>query len=181
MTVMATRLFPLKRPSSTPGFTLLELLTVIGLTASLLSLAMPWLQQWLWRLQVETAVQAWSADLQTARLLAMRSGQVLRLQRLNNCQPQPLNQGDGRCGWQLLRISGNPNTAVHLTFALTGEISVQLNPAQNFLDINALGEPLLGGLRVVVQAKRSTAASSVRTLCINTAGRLRVMLGSSCA
>jgi hypothetical protein len=63
---------------------------------------------------------------------------------------------------------------------LAGDVLVNISPAQNNLDINALGEPVAGGLRVVVQAKRSTNASSVRAICINTAGRMRVIKGSTC-
>jgi hypothetical protein len=33
---------------------------------------------------------------------------------------------------------------------------------------------------VVVQAKRSTEHSAVRTICINIAGRLRVIAGNAC-
>lgn len=180
MLVMASRYIPLPQTLRVQGFTLLELLTVIGLSASLLSLAMPWLQQWLWRLQVETAVQAWGTDLHSARLQAVRSGQPLRLQRLSDCQSQPLANGDWGCGWQLMRLGGN-GPQVSNTHTLTGELWVQVSPAENFLDINAFGEPVFGGLRVVVQAKRSTAYSSVRTICINIAGRLRVISGNSCS
>lgn len=167
------------RLSQTLGFTLLELLTVIGLTATLLSMATPWLQLWLWRLQVETVVQSWSADLQGVRLQALRSGQAFRIQRLSNCQNQPLAPGDWRCGWQLMRVAGNSAT-VTLNNALTGEVSVQISPAQNSLDINAFGEPVAGGLRVVVQARPCSAASCVKAICINTAGRLRIISGNTC-
>ena len=162
------------------GFTLVEMLTVLGLVATLVSVATPWLEQWVWRLQVETVVQSWSADLQAARLQALRSGQALRLQRSSQCQSAPLANGDWRCGWQLLKThSTNPTVLVNTVLA--GDVLVNISPAQNNLDINALGEPVAGGLRVVVQAKRSQNASSVRTICINTAGRLRVIASSTCA
>ena len=161
------------------GYTLLELITVIALTSILLGVASPWLQQWLWRMQVEAVVQSWSADLQTARLQALRSGQALRLQRLNHCQSLPLVNGDWRCGWQLHKVDGN-NALVVLNHVLAGEVMVQMSPAHNSLDINAMGEPVAGGLRLVVQAKRSTAASLGRVICINIAGRLRVLAGNTC-
>ena len=100
MTAMYTAT-PFKKPlSALLGFTLVEMLTVLGLLAALVSVATPWLQQWVWRLQVETVVQSWSADLQTARLQALRSGQALRLQRSSQCQSATLANGDWRCGWQ---------------------------------------------------------------------------------
>lgn len=161
------------------GFTLPELLTVIALTSILMGVASPWLQQWLWRLQVEAVVQSWSADLQTARLQALRSGQALRMQRLSNCQTLPMANGDWRCGWQIQKVSVN-NAPLVLSNALTGEVLVQMSPAQNSLDINASGEAVVGGLRVVVQAKRSPVASLGRAICINIAGRLRIMAGNTC-
>ena len=161
------------------GYTLLELITVIALTSILLGVASPWLQQWLWRLQVEAVVQSWSADLQTARLQALRSGQALRLQRLSHCQSLPLVNGDWRCGWQLHKVDGS-NALVVLNHALAGEVLVQMSPAHNSLDINAMGEPVAGGLRLVVQAKRSPTPSLGRVICINIAGRLRVLAGNTC-
>ena len=165
--------------SQTKGYTLLELITVIALTTILLGVASPWLQQWLWRLQVEAVVQSWSADLQTARLQALRSGQTMRLQRLSHCQSLPLATGDWRCGWQLQKVGGN-SALVVINHALAGEVLVQMSPAHNSLDINAMGEPVAGGLRLVVQAKRSPTASLGRVICINIAGRLRVMAGNTC-
>jgi type IV fimbrial biogenesis protein FimT len=176
---MKHRLFFTTSPTQLRGYTLLELITVIALTSILLGVASPWLQQWLWRLQVEAVVQSWSADLQTARLQALRSGQALRLQRLNHCQSLPLVTGDWRCGWQLHKVDSN-NALVVLNHALAGEVLVQMSPAHNSLDINAMGEPVAGGLRLVVQAKRSPTASLGRVICINIAGRLRVLAGNTC-
>jgi len=176
---MKHRRFPNTSPTQPGGFSLLEFITVVALAGILLGVASPWLQQWLWRLQVEAVVQSWSADLQTARLQALRSGQAMRLQRLNQCQSLPLVNGDWRCGWQLQKVDGN-NALLILNNALAGEVLVQMSPAHNSLDINAMGEPVAGGLRLVVQAKRSPAASLGRVICINIAGRLRVMAGNTC-
>jgi Tfp pilus assembly protein FimT len=109
----------------------------------------------------------------------MRSGQALRMQRLSQCQNLPLANGDWRCGWQIQKVSVN-NAPLILSNALSGEVLVQMSPAQNSLDINASGETVVGGLRVVVQAKRSPATSLGRTICINIAGRLRVTAGNTC-
>lgn len=176
---MKHSLSPTTSPTQPKGYTLLELITVIALTSILLGVASPWLQQWLGRLQVEAVVQSWSADLQTAKLQALRSGQAMRLQRLSHCQSLPLVNGDWRCGWQLQKMDGN-NVWVVLNHALAGEVMVQMSPSHNSLDINAMGEPVAGGLRLVVQAKRSPDPSLGRAICINIAGRLRVMVGNTC-
>ena len=121
---MKHRRFPNTSPTQPGGFSLLEFITVVALAGILLGVASPWLQQWLWRLQVEAVVQSWSADLQTARLQALRSGQAMRLQRLNQCQSLPLVNGDWRCGWQLQKVDGN-NALLILNNALAGEVLVQ--------------------------------------------------------
>ena len=159
------------------GYTLAELCVVLAISAIALSLAAPTLGQWLWRLRVETAVHAWAGDLQAARLQALRSGEYLQLQRLNQCINRPLPAGDWRCGWQLVFKSGHPGTTL-LSSPLAGELQIQLNPSQNSLDINPLGEAVAGGLRLVVQPRGSV--SVVRSICINTTGRLRVVSSGSC-
>ena len=179
MAFMQTPLPVVSHTSRSQGFTLLELLTVIGLMTTLLMVASPWLQQYLWRLQVESVTQSWSADLQAARLQAVRTGQAVRLQRLHHCQALPMATGDWRCGWQLLKKINNPPLLWQT--ALAGEVLVSLSPAQNSLDINASGEPVVGGLRVVFQTSHRLPMSSSRVVCINVAGRLRVAQGNSCS
>ena len=155
----------------------MEMLTVLGLMATLVSVATPWLQQWVWRLQVETVVQSWSADLQAARLQALRSGQALRLQRSSHCQSAPFANGDWRCGWQL-GLSSDSTIAMQ-TQGLDGSLRIQLYPSANLLTINGQGELVAGGLRLTVQAKSLSAV--VRSICINTTGRLRVVSAETCA
>ena len=159
------------------GYTLVELCVVLAITAITLSLAAPTLSHWFWRLRVDSAVQAWAGDLQAARLQALRHGEYLQLQRLSNCLNSPLPTGDWRCGWQLVFKSGHQGMAL-LSSPLTGELQVLLNPSQNSLDINPMGEAVAGGLRLVVQPRGSTAV--VRSICINNTGRLRTVSGSSC-
>lgn len=165
-------------PRSPGGFTLAELCVVLAITALCLSWAVPSLSQWFWRLRVDSAVHTWAGDLQASRLQAMRRGEYLQLQRLTHCLAQPLPQGDWRCGWQLVPKSQAAVTPV-LVSALSGELRVQLYPAQNSLDINPMGEAVVGGLRMVVQARGSQ--TSLRSICINITGRLRVVNGASCS
>ena len=159
------------------GYTLAEFCVVLAITAITLTVASPYLSQWFWRVRVESVVQAWAGDLQAARLQALRSGEYLQLQRLSHCLNIPLPAGDWRCGWQLVFKSGQLGSSL-LSSPLGGEVLVQLFPSQNSLDINPLGETVAGGLRLVVQPRGSQAA--VRSICINTTGRLRVVSGSSC-
>ena len=169
--------FFLALPSRLAAYTLAELCMVLAITAVCLGMAAPSLSQWFWRLRVDSAVQAWTGDLQAARLQALRRGESLQLQRLTHCLNKPLHPGDWRCGWQL--VPKTTGVAVPmLSSPQTGELLIQLYPNQNSLDINPLGETIAGGLRMVVQPKSST--SVMRSICINIAGRLRVVNGGTC-
>ena len=172
---------PSKRysPGGDSGFSLPELCVVAALTAIAAAMAAPAIGQWQWRARVENTAQAWASDLQSARLHALRTGQPMQLQRLNGCTQNHLPNGDWRCGWELINPADNSRSAV-LSNSLNGELSVVLAPAQNQLPINAQGEPVAGGLRLVIQPIQA-GNKLVRSICINTAGRLRMVKASSCS
>jgi type IV fimbrial biogenesis protein FimT len=159
------------------GYSLTELTVVLALLAIAASWATPQLSHWLWRWRVETVVQAWIGDLQAAQLQALRRGETLQLQRLSSCQTTLLASGDWRCGWQLSLASDI--TKGLQTPALDGALLILLYPASNELTMNGQGELMAGGLRLTVQAK--SLKSAVRSVCINTTGRLRVVSAEICA
>ena len=161
------------------GFSLPELCVVAALIGIAAAMAAPAIGQWQWRARVENTAQAWAADLQSARLHALRTGQAMQLRRLNNCTPNKLPNGDWRCGWELVNPADNSQSAV-LNNALNGDLSLVLAPAQNQLAINSQGEPVAGGLRLVIQPAQP-GSKLVRSICINTAGRLRMVNASSCS
>ena len=161
------------------GFSLPELCVVAALIGIAAAMAAPAIGEWQWRARVENTAQAWAADLQSARLHALRTGQAMQLQRLNNCTPNKLPNGDWRCGWELVNPADNSQTSV-LSNSLNGDLSVMLAPAQNQLPINAQGEPVAGGLRLVIQPAQP-GSKLVRSICINTAGRLRMVNANSCS
>jgi Tfp pilus assembly protein FimT len=162
------------------GFSLPELCVVAALTAIAAAMAAPAIGQWQWRARVENVAQSWAMDLQSARLQALRTGQAMQLQRLNNCVSGSLPNGDWRCGWELVNPADNGKAAV-LSNALSGELSVMLAPSQNQLPINPQGEPVAGGLRLVIQPRQANSSNLVRSICINTAGRVRMVNASSCS
>lgn len=153
------------------GYSLVELCVVLGLLALCSSWSVPNLSVWLSRLRIESVVQAWGGDLQQAQLQALRSGQNLNMQRLSGCQSFLLPNGDWRCGWQVVPVSGDLKPL--RTHALPGDVLVQIYPPNNQLPINGHGEAVAGGLRVTVQAKNMK--TMVRSICINNTGRMRVV------
>lgn len=165
--------------SSIQGFSLPELCVVLALTGIAAVMAAPSVSQWLWRVRVESIIRSWAADLQSARLLALRTGQAMQFQRTTQCSSVNLPNGDWRCGWETVTANGTDKTAV-LSNALNGELSVMLSPSQNILLINAEGEPVAGGMRLVVKP-RLNSTLLVISACINTAGRLRLVNAATCS
>jgi Tfp pilus assembly protein FimT len=134
-------------------------------------MAAPSVSHWLWRSRVENTARAWTADLQSARLQALRTGQALQLQKLTDCADF-LPMGDWRCGWQVITAGSKPTAT--LQHALNGELSVMLFPANDFLPINTQGAPVASGLRLQVMT-RSQPSPVAMSVCMNIAGRLRLV------
>lgn len=174
---MKRLLFSLNFRALQQGYSLAELCVVLCLLAICASWAVPNLSHWLWRLQVESVLQSWGGDLQQAQLQALRRGQNLHMERLNSCQSTPLSMGDWRCGWQVVPVAGDLTPLS--SNALSGDVLVQLYPANNLLPINGHGEAVAGGLRVTVQAKH--LKNMVRSICINNTGRMRVVAAEVCS
>ena len=163
------------------GHTLVELTVVLTLFAIAATLAAPPLRQWWWRARVEGTARDWVADLQTARLQALKQGQAMRLQRLEDCQPS-LALGDWRCGWVVLpdTVGGAPVWQNNLQ----GDLSLQLYPAMNQLPLNAQGDTAFGGLRLTVLPRAftlSAAQNATLSVCVNNAGRTRLVKASTCS
>lgn len=165
------------RPRHTQaGHSLAELCIVLCLTGIAAAMAAPSVSHWLWRSRVENTARAWTADLQSARLQALRTGRALQLQKLTGCADF-LPMGDWRCGWQVITAGSKPTAT--LQHALNGELSVVLFPANDFLPINTQGEPVAGGLRLQVMT-RSQPSPVAMSVCMNIAGRLRFVKSGGC-
>lgn len=165
------------RPRHTQaGHSLAELCIVLCLTGIAAAMAAPSVSHWLWRSRVENTARAWTADLQSARLQALRTGQALQLQKLTGCADF-LPMGDWRCGWQVITAGSKPTAT--LQHALNGELSVVLFPANDFLPINTQGEPVAGGLRLQVMTRNQPSPVAM-SVCMNIAGRLRFVKSGGC-
>ena len=165
------------RPRHTQaGHSLAELCIVLCLTGIAAAMVAPSVSHWLWRSRVENTARAWTADLQSARLQALRTGQALQLQKLTGCADF-LPMGDWRCGWQVITAGSKPTAT--LQHALNGELSVVLFPANDFLPINTQGEPVAGGLRLQVMTRNQPSPVAM-SVCMNIAGRLRFVKSGGC-
>ena len=162
--------------STQTGHSLAELCVVLCLLGVAAALAAPSVGQWLWRSKVENAARDWAADLQSARLQALRTGQALQLKKLTGCASL-LPMGDWRCGWEVATPDGKQPASLRHT--LNGELSVLLFPANDLLPVNAQGEPVAGGLRLQITPRASNLPVAV-SVCMNTVGRLRFVKSTSC-
>ena len=163
------------------GHTLAELTVVLALFAIAATLAAPPIRHWWWRARVEGAARDWVADLQTTRLHALRLGQSMQMQRLEDCQPS-LAMGDWRCGWVVL--SNTSGSSPVWQNALPGDLGLQLYPALNQLPVNALGDTAFGGVRLTVSPRLISSPDTglvTLSVCVNNAGRARLVKASTCS
>lgn len=96
-----------RRPCRVPGFTLLELLVVVGLVAVLASLAVPSFGALLQDRQTQMAAEALVADLRLARSEAIRRARVVAV-----CSSSDAQSCSGTAAWRegwLVFVDGDLN------------------------------------------------------------------------
>jgi len=166
-----------RHPNTSKGFTLVETMTCLGLAMVLLGLALPSARVWQELLRIEGIQNQLFNDLQLARVRAMQWRQPLRLSPLSGCQKVNLPANDWSCGWQLSTQSTD-NTVISTT-ALDASLQVTFAKTTPFY-ISARGDLGTIGDRWSVLS-RATGLRLVRSLCINSAGRIRGVEGATCS
>ena len=170
---------PLSAYASRPltrGWSLPELLTVLGLVALGMQIALPSWQSWQNRLQTRAVRDQLMLDLQTARVQARQSARALILQATRGCAWHSQAANDWSCGWQLIDAQTQRTLA---TTPLSHPLQVSFTKSQA-LEISERGDLGQVGDRWTVQARTPTNASA-QTICLSSAGRLRAVEGSSCS
>jgi type IV fimbrial biogenesis protein FimT len=161
------------------GFTLVEFLVCLSVSAILVGFALPSVWRWQERARIDSVRQQLFNDLQLARVRALQWGQRLQLSRLTGCAKSATPASDWSCGWQLSTASGSSGSSqVISTTSL--DASVQVNFAKNTdFFISAQGDLGAIGDRWTV-VSRYAGVNFSRSLCINSAGRIRWVEAATC-
>lgn len=158
------------------GFGLVELLVCLSLMAGFITLATPYWNKWVARVQIEAAREQLINDLQSARLLALQKGQVIRISRLNTCNWATAAGSDWSCGWQ---ISLKADGQVLRTAAQMRPLQISYSKTDP-IEISTLGDLGQIGDRWALKALPLTLGVA-HVVCLNSASRLRWQTGESCS
>jgi prepilin-type N-terminal cleavage/methylation domain-containing protein len=162
------------------GFTLVELMVCLGVSAVLVGFALPSVWRWQERVRIDSVRQQLYNDLQASRVRALQWGQRLQMSRLTGCAKFAAPANDWSCGWQVSTISASSSTSqVISTTSLDASVQVTFAKSTDFF-ISAQGDLGTIGDRWTVLS-RAAGLNFGRSLCINSAGRIRWVEAASCS
>jgi len=164
------------------GFTLVELMVCLSISAVLVGFALPSVWRWQERARIDSVRLQLFNDLQTSRVRALQWGQRLQMRRLNVCAKSSVsaNASDWSCGWQVSTVSGDSGTAqIISTTSLDASVQVTFAKTSDFF-ISAQGDLGTIGDRWTVLS-RAPGVNFARSLCINSAGRIRWAEAATCS
>ncbi|EJL69487.1 prepilin-type N-terminal cleavage/methylation domain-containing protein [Variovorax sp. CF313] len=159
----------LRRRGTPRGFTLVEMMVVIVLTAILLALALPSFNSLIEKYRVEGMASALMASVSHARSEAVRRGQVVTIRQRAEC-----TGADWSCGWETVVGSGtgfeivrrqDPDARVAVEKSALG--SMAFDPMGHFSSV----------ARVDFHPVGSTGSSNDIAVCISLGWRIRLVKG----
>ena len=174
------------------GFSLVEMMVCLGISALLVGMALPSVWRWQERARIDSVRQQLFNDLQLARVRALQWGQRLQMGRLSGCSKLSTSATDWSCGWQISIASGNAgnagnawnagntsNAQVISTTSLDASVQVTYAKSTDFF-ISAHGDLGTIGDRWTVLS-RNAGVNFSRSLCLNSAGRIRWVESATCS
>jgi len=174
------RLNPVPPKLAIDGFTLVELMVCLCISTLLLGFAVPSVWRWQERARIENVRQQLFNDLQLARMRALQWGQRLQMRRLTGCVQSGASATDWSCGWQLSTVAGSLSSAqVISTTSLDASVQLVFAKSTDFF-ISAQGDLGAIGDRWTVLS-RAAGVNLTRSLCINSAGRIRWVEAATCS
>ena len=174
------RSFPAPPKLAFHGFTLVELLVCLSVSAILVGFALPSIWRWQERARIDSVRQQLFNDLQLARMRALQWGQRLQMRRLSGCIQSSASATDWSCGWQLSTVGSSLSAAqVISTTPLDASVQVIFAKSNDFF-ISAQGDLGVIGDRWTVLS-RVAGVNFTRSLCINSAGRIRWVEAATCS
>jgi len=162
------------------GFSLVELMVCLGLSAILVGFTLPSIWRWQERARIDSVRQQLFNDLQLARVRALQWGQRLQMRRLTGCTKSAASATDWSCGWQVSTAPISSGTQqVISTTSLDASVQVTFAKSTDFF-ISAQGDLGTIGDRWTVLS-RTAGVNFSRSLCINSAGRMRWVEAATCS
>jgi len=175
-----TRSFPAPPKLAFHGFTLVELLVCLSVSAILVGFALPSIWRWQERARIDSVRQQLFNDLQLARVRALQWGQRLQVSRLTACAKSAASASDWSCGWQISTASGSSGISqVISTTSLDASVQITFAKSTDFF-ISAQGDLGTIGDRWTFLS-RAAGANFSRSLCVNSAGRMRWVEAATCS
>ena len=166
--------------SNLHGFTLVELMVCLSVSAILVGFALPSVWRWQERARIDSVRQQLFNDLQLARVRALQWEQRLQISRLTACTKSSASATDWSCGWQISTAAGSSGISqVISTTSLDASVQVTFAKSTDFF-ISAQGDLGTIGDRWTVLS-RNAGANFSRSLCINSAGRMRWVEAATCS
>jgi prepilin-type N-terminal cleavage/methylation domain-containing protein len=174
------RFNPALPKSAMGGFSLVECMVCLSISAVLLGFAVPSVWRWQERARIDSVRQQLFSDLQLARVRALQWGQRLQMRRLSGCIQSGASATDWSCGWQLSTVGSSLGAAqVISTTSLDASVQVMFAKSTDFF-ISAQGDLGAIGDRWTVLS-RVAGVNFTRSLCINSAGRIRWVEAATCS
>jgi len=174
------RSFPAPPKLAFHGFTLVELLVCLSVSAILVGFALPSIWRWQERARIDSVRQQLFNDLQLARVRALQWGQRLQISRLTACAKSATSASDWSCGWQISTASGSSGISqVISTTSLDASVQITFAKSTDFF-ISAQGDLGTIGDRWTFLS-RAAGANFSRSLCVNSAGRMRWVEAATCS
>lgn len=177
------------RQSRQRGFSLTELMMVIGIVGILTAVALPSFTETIRRYRVSSARDGLVASINFARIEAIRNGTQVVIERSPAsaaCSVAPTVASDWGCGWTVY-VDRNFNLAqdpLELSIQNIAEprgvaVTHPGNAGQVRLVINRWGQPgTVGDSFIFFPADQGIGAASTSTTCINAGGRIRNLSGT---
>jgi type IV fimbrial biogenesis protein FimT len=174
------------------GFTLVELMVTVAITAVLASLALPSMRSFIGKWQLSNALNSYNSSLQIARSEAVKRGRVARMCRSANgtsCATDSPTNGWGT-GW-LVYVDNDASG----TLTVLDQIVTTQGAYSNFYNISTSGTNASTGTFVFTPTGFMQGGSAnegmtfswdsgstiQKTLCISRTGRSRIVTGATCS
>jgi type IV fimbrial biogenesis protein FimT len=172
-------------PPSASGLTLIEVLVSLAIVGILASLAAPSFQEMIQRHRSKAMVEDLTAVLQLAKAEAIRRAVPVILERTASCDVALEGANDWSCGWQLYADANRDEVALPAELIQTRSGASSHRMTHNMpgggsgprVAFTRWGHTQPASQRFVVEPRSGSSAATARTLCLNAAGRLRILDG----